>query len=511
MKAEDFGGAFEKHSVSFERNLGFREFVKRYAAGHEAGEGPFANAPELREDHWEWRRMLRGPGRAAPVPLLCCPEDVEKCTPPCCGPNEICQRCKVPVCRGCWLSLLMGQGIPMALCNDNFWGYPTDLIVRYQVRWIELAVVLPTWTNMIVWHIEGDYGHTMREPIARKAFRTAVRGYCYSFIMPWEDIVRNLEEVMSDAELAAPPWGPEHLRYLFRLHLKVGDCDMEQHLKEMEIRPFVPVLLLKELIDRRHGAFADNVHAQRLKERMERAVAERYPEQEPDVADEEKQGTIPPCILEDIRSERAKRTKASAPTMTFEKNATPGDGAREGAGCLEDLRPKAVHFDRDPTACTDPGSVGAGGVDRFGELSVQTGNKFTDQWKAEAFAQIMPFVIARMVSGPDYDRERRWRRTYEDAPFVDPHEFMRGFARRVEMQVRGDATAVPIVRSTWFRWQVEHMATALHHYTAHRGKPHGEVANELIAAMTRLHDKLWTGTIGQGKRKVYVADCRGKN
>ena len=129
--------------------------------------------------------------------------------------------------------------------------------------------------------------------------------------------------------------------------------------------------------------------------------------------------------------------------MTFEKNATPGDGAREGAGCLEDLRPKAVHFDRDPTACTDPGSVGAGGVDRFGELSVQTGNKFTDQWKAEAFAQIMPFVIARMVSGPDYDRERRWRRTYEDAPFVDPHEFMRGFARRVEMQVRGDATAVP--------------------------------------------------------------------
>ena len=150
---------------------------------------------------------------------------------------------------------------------------------------------------MIVWHIEGDYGHTMREPIARKAFRTAVRGYCYSFIMPWEDIVRNLEEVMSDAELAALPWGPEHLRYLFRLHLKVGDCDMEQHLKEMKIRPFVLVLLLKELIDRRHGAFADNVHAQRLKERMERAVAERYPEQEPDVADEEKQGTIPAVHL----------------------------------------------------------------------------------------------------------------------------------------------------------------------------------------------------------------------
>lgn len=85
----------------------------------------------------------------------------------------------------------------------------------------------------------------MRKPVARKAFRTAVRGYCYSFIMPLEDIVWNLELVMSDAELAFFPRAPEHLRYLFRLHLKVGDCDMEQHLKEVKIWPFALVLLLK--------------------------------------------------------------------------------------------------------------------------------------------------------------------------------------------------------------------------------------------------------------------------
>ena len=118
--------------------------------------------------------MLRGPGRAAPVPLFCCPEDVKKPDPPCCGPNENCQKCKVPVCRYCRLKLWKDQGIPVALCNDNFWGYATDLIFRYQVRRIELAVVLPTWINMIVWHIEGDYGHTMREPVAREAFRAAI-------------------------------------------------------------------------------------------------------------------------------------------------------------------------------------------------------------------------------------------------------------------------------------------------------------------------------------------------
>ena len=189
----------------------------------------------------------------------------------------------------------------MALCNDNFWGYATAIITRYKVRWIEMAAVLPVWTNMLVWHIEGDYGHVMREPVGNRAYRTAVRGHAFSFIMPWEDIVKCLDEtIMSNDELALLPWDPEVMQNLVRIHLKVGDLDFEQYLKEVKIRPFVLVLLLRELVQRRHGPFADNPNAQKLMERMERAVAKRYPEREPDVPDEQKQGTIPQCILEHL-------------------------------------------------------------------------------------------------------------------------------------------------------------------------------------------------------------------
>ena len=117
----------------------------------------------------------------------------------------------------------------------------------------------------------------------------------------------------------------------------------------------------------------------------------------------------------------------------------------------------------------------------------------------------MPFVIARMVSGPDYNKDKRWRRTFEDAPVVHPHVFMKGFARRIELQVRNDTTAVPIVRSTWFRWTVEHTTCVLNHYKGHRGKPQNDVANEMIDAMTGLHHKLRYGTIGHEKSKVPVA------
>ena len=110
----------------------------------------------------------------------------------------------------------------MALCNDNLWGYATFVIAKYKVRWIELAAVLPVWTHMVVYYIEGDYGHTMKEPVAKKEYRTAVRGHCFSLIMPWEDIMKCLDGMMSDAELSCLPWGPECLKYLVRLQLKVA-------------------------------------------------------------------------------------------------------------------------------------------------------------------------------------------------------------------------------------------------------------------------------------------------
>ncbi len=89
-------------------------------------------------------------------------------------------------------------------------------------------------------------------------------------------------------------------------------------------------------------------------------------------------------------------------------------------------------------------------------MNVQAGSRFINQWHSKYFSQVLPFVIPRMVSGPDYDPDNRWRRRFADAPFVTPLEFTRGFARRVEAQCRNDWSAVPILRSVLFKYQAEH-------------------------------------------------------
>ena len=82
----------------------------------------------------------------------------------------------------------------MALCNDNFWGYTTDIIYKYKVRWIEAAIVSPCWTNMIVYYAEGDYGHLMMQSLSGQEHRTLMKGTCFSFHMPWEDILQDLQK-----------------------------------------------------------------------------------------------------------------------------------------------------------------------------------------------------------------------------------------------------------------------------------------------------------------------------
>ena len=88
----------------------------------------------------------------------------------------------------------------MSLCNDNFWGYTTDIITKYQVRWIETAIVSPCWTAMLVFYVEGDWGHLLTEEMGAQKHRTAVKGSCFSFHMPWEDILDTLHQSCQDKE-----------------------------------------------------------------------------------------------------------------------------------------------------------------------------------------------------------------------------------------------------------------------------------------------------------------------
>ena len=112
---------------------------------------------------------------------------------------------------------------------------------------------------MIVYYVEGDRGHLMNEVVKEQRHRTAVRGHAFSFVMPWEQIVRSIHQ-----KVKSIPRDPECLKYMLRLHLKIAGKDFHQHLKQVHLRPAILVLLLKELFLRKHEACLETLAAQQM-------------------------------------------------------------------------------------------------------------------------------------------------------------------------------------------------------------------------------------------------------
>ena len=277
------------------------------------------------------------------------------------------------------------------------------------------------------------------------------------------------------------------------------------------------MLLLNELIDQGHEVFRGKASAEVLKARMRAAVEARYPENANDkhLPDMEKKGSIPPSILivlqeneakrrDELRKQESEGKKRGTGPLIDDKNATPADASARIETCLADVRPQSFTIDRDSTSSSDPAALRAGALERYGDLIIQTGSKFINQFHSKYFSQVFPFVFPRMVSGPDYNPEEKWRRKPE-SPVVTSKEFTRGIARRVEALCRNDWTAIPAIRSVDFSWTAQHTMSMLTPFIGKRDTPAATRANEMVQAAKGLLHALWHGFVGTGVHRVPIA------
>ena len=153
-----------------------------------------------------------------------------------------------------------------------YWGFTAELIYKYQVRWIEMAAIMPLWTHMIVYYVEGNEGHVMNEITGELQWRTAVRGQCFSFVMPWGQMLREYSQRLSRDDWAQLPRGQDCLQYFFRLHLNVA-ADFPKDSEQVRLRPCVLVHLLVWLWRIRPGLFTNEADIMsRMAEESDSAV-----------------------------------------------------------------------------------------------------------------------------------------------------------------------------------------------------------------------------------------------
>jgi hypothetical protein len=500
------GSFFEKISKeSFLRNLSFTEFRERYAQ-----QPPLQGVPELADGNPEWRRTLVSEGPRQGAEMLCCPEDVR-----CCGEgrhadHEICSKCKAPVCASCrTIMLSQDKGIacqvPMALANDNFHGYASRLISQLKVRWIEAAVACPCWTAQIIYYLEGERGSMIQEELLDARARYGVRGNIFSFHMPWEQIMTELENAVKDDGELLIPRPPNVLCHMVKLHLRQANSEVAKHISEMKIRTHVVLQLGNYLIEQQHPALHNKEPTVLLlRERFKKAVEKMYPcpAEEKDLPEAQRQGFVPEEILDVVR-ESARRQFRQGPLQ--EKNATPAEGMRAPGEVFAHVRPQAVLEERTAQAGADPNTQEMLGLSKYqtdSTLAIQVGSSFLDQWKPSYLWQAFPFVLPYGVGGPEFFATNRERRK-EDAVRVTPFDFVKGIARRCEAQFQNSWDFLPGVRNLLHRWTILNTPGALvRRAMGAEGQPLSTEASaaEVTEAAAGVYEKLRGGTYGDLKK-----------
>ena len=71
--------------------------------------------------------------------------------------RRLCPHCRVPICSDCSKGLQSFRydgNIPMAIANDNYYGYVNRLLVQHHVTWLEVAASTQCWSTILVYHLE---------------------------------------------------------------------------------------------------------------------------------------------------------------------------------------------------------------------------------------------------------------------------------------------------------------------------------------------------------------------
>ena len=142
------------------------------------------------------------PFTAAPVKVLCCPEDID------CSSrgnsarshaaNVSCVDCRAPICQECATHVYGSEPSvpPAGLSNDLMIFYAPSILYEKNVSVMEMICASVCITSMISFTLEKKYrgSRAMDQLHNANKHRMAARGNATSFPLPWEDLLKQLQD-----------------------------------------------------------------------------------------------------------------------------------------------------------------------------------------------------------------------------------------------------------------------------------------------------------------------------
>ena len=228
------------------------------------------------------------------------------------------------------------------------------------------------------YYVEGkpkERHHLASEELGHLDRAYATRGNVFSYILPWESILRNASAVTTDAVFESWPHPPDVVAHMVRfLFYGTTEEHCMKHLKELHVRSHVLVGLGHIYAEHLHEAVAGTRTATLVKDRA--ATIARYEENVRRFYPEERFGSEEGGLSDELThaaEETVKRARAAAASTCFEfKNANPENpAAASSEDVFDNLRPVSIVEDADAQHVVDHGLLVKSGMANVSDFQVR--------------------------------------------------------------------------------------------------------------------------------------------
>ena len=134
----------------------------------------------------------------------------------------------------------------MECCSASTPAYHHDhklrFIVENKVTWLEATIACPIFTGLITYYIEGnpnERGHLMEETLGTPQRSIGVRGNCFSFLLPWENVMSLLSKAFAEGDFRTWPLDQETAAQIVRVKFVRGHEALRQQFKELKVRSLI--------------------------------------------------------------------------------------------------------------------------------------------------------------------------------------------------------------------------------------------------------------------------------
>ena len=536
---DKFGATAHKGTIRFRTNTqgilqsilgeGKDKFLRMHNLSSKRFKDHFGDAvktdPFLQQGLFEWQRSVHGSKTGDEA--FCCPEDVARSASCKHDDHTVCSKCKIPICDECWALSRSTEKIPKALCNDNFIGYVHEFIVRERVTWLEATIAAPVFSGLVTYYLEGDksskWGNLMDTAVGKAERSWGVRGNIFSFLLPWEDVLRQLFQKVEDGDLSQWPMSPEVARHIVRVRFVRGPSDLLQKFRELTVRSAIVKKLAEIYIDRnvqdlqgRPGVL--KIHAYRrcqtvalsLKSHAHERVDELYPVSTHGTT----QGGLLPGLADMVENPAEKRDAAEASSNFDMKQSTMHDIPRNAEAVFEHVRPTLVTDEADAQNSFSPEVVAEHAMKHIVDMPIQMSNQFEDQFISKYMPRIFPWALNYDCGGAEYPDlftdwteleqcsnklvasgiRERWRKLADEALLL-PGDHAAMLATRAEMHIAGDWMVVPVARNLHWRYSVLHSAFICCKQTIPTGVTAAENMEKLVLATKKIWERMVSNTV----------------